>query len=864
MSQPLRVLLAEDVPTDAELESRALQRAGIDCIVQRVDTKEQFLAMIGEFRPDVILSDFSLPGFDGLTALAIARERRPDTPFIFVSGTIGEELAIESLKRGATDYILKANLVRLGPAVRRALQDAQERLARQAVERQLREARERFELFMRHLPGAAFIKDLEGRYQFVNQTWERVTGKTAEAAVGRTDHELWPQLAGQFQQNDRAVLETGEIVQAFETFPQSDGIHTFMVHRFPIRSDEGQPLLLGGISVDFTERLHQEEKIARLSRIQRVLSDINSIIVRVHDRGELFREACRVAVEDGGFRLAWVGLLDRQTLDVRPSVWRGEEGGFLRSLRLSARADVPQGRGVSGTAIRGRKPVVVNDVASDDRLVHRAETLRHGFRSFVVLPLMTGSEPVGALYLYTGETGYFDQDELKLLVELAGDISFALAYIEKEEKLNYLAYYDALTGLSNRHLFHEHVGQYLQSAHAEGGKVGLLVLDLLRFGIINDTFGRSAGDALLQEVADRLAKAMQESSQLARISADTFAVAVPAVKDEAQIAHVLEQILGTMNRPFTIEGQELAITVKCGLALSPGDGADAETLFRNAEAALKNAKDSREKYLFYAPQMNARVAERLALENRLRTAILEQQLVLYYQPKINLVTGKISGLEALLRWVSPDRGVIPPAEFIPILEETGMILEVGRQALTRAAADHAGWRGMGLQPPRVAVNVSAVQLHQKDFVDDVRIAVKSGGESGGYIDLEITESMIMDDIEGNIRKLAEIRAMGVGISLDDFGTGYSSLSHIAKLPVDSLKIDRTFIAAMVDSSEHMAIVTVVISLARALNLKVIAEGVETKEQANLLRLLRCDEMQGYLISAPLPPEQVERLLRDNG
>jgi EAL domain-containing protein (putative c-di-GMP-specific phosphodiesterase class I) len=303
---------------------------------------------------------------------------------------------------------------------------------------------------------------------------------------------------------------------------------------------------------------------------------------------------------------------------------------------------------------------------------------------------------------------------------------------------------------------------------------------------------------------------------------------VGGIRDVADVAYLLEKkLIAALAPPFIVDAQELHIPVKAGVALYPGDGRDVGTLCTNAEAALKNAKRRGERFLFYAPQMNARVAERLTLENQLRIAMQEEQFILYYQPKIDLATGGLSGMEALLRWASPELGLVSPDRFIPILEETGMILDIGRWALRKAISDHAGWCARGMVPPRVAVNVSVIQLRQEQFVADVRNAVESGGTSGRHIDLEITESMIMEDIAGSIQKLAEIRA--------------------------------SFIAAMSESSEHMAIVSAVISLARALNMKVVAEGVETQEQSNLLRLLRCDEAQGYLFYPALAPEMVERL-----
>ncbi|HSN40435.1 MAG TPA: EAL domain-containing protein [Burkholderiales bacterium] len=863
----LKILLVEDTPSDAELCMRELTRSGLDLVSRRVDTREMFEKALEQFIPDLILSDFSLSAsFDGLRALEIARNWSVEVPFIFVSGTIGEERAVEAMKRGATDDVIKDRLNRLVPVVERALKESRERLARKKAEQELDETRSRLDSVVSSLADVVWSMSASPcRLVYINQAAATVYGHPASDFL--EDSALWLEVVHSADRDEverlRQKALAGRPFDSEYRIAGPDGEVRWIHDRGrPVRDAGGTVVRIDGLARDITLRRMQQERIARLSRIHTVLSSINSIIVRVRERDELFREACRIAVEHGGFKLAWIGLLDRQTLDMRPKVWIGDEQGFLNRIRLSAREDVPQGRGVSGIAIRTCKPAVVNDVANDNRLVFREETLLGGFRSFVVLPLMIDSAPIGALYLYTGETGSFDPSELKLLVELAGDISFALEHIEKRERLDYLAYYDVLTGLPNRQLFYERTNQVLESAQQSGGKAALLVFDLQRFSVINDTLGRQAGDALLKLVAQRLQQALGDHGGIARISADIFAVALPDVREEADAAHVIEEkIMGWLEQPLSLEGGEaLRISLKCGVALFPADGGDTDRLFRNAEAALKKAKNSGEKYLFYAPRMNARVAERLSLENRLRIAVLEQQFVLHYQPKMNLVSRQVSGLEALLRWASPDLGLRPPAEFIPILEETGLILDVGRWALRKATADYLAWQAKGLHPPRIAVNVSALQLHHGRFVEDVRAAIDVDGAPCAHIDLEITETMLMEDVENSIRKLSAVRAMGVQLALDDFGTGYSSLSYIAKLPVSTLKIDRSFIATLTESPEHMAIVSAVLSLARALNLKVVAEGVETEEQANVLRLLNCHEIQGYLFSLPLPPEEVERLI----
>jgi EAL domain-containing protein (putative c-di-GMP-specific phosphodiesterase class I) len=328
----------------------------------------------------------------------------------------------------------------------------------------------------------------------------------------------------------------------------------------------------------------------------------------------------------------------------------------------------------------------------------------------------------------------------------------------------------------------------------------------------------------------------------------------------ALTGRVKQLLADAVSMPFDVAGKELRIAVTAGIALFPEDGKEAETLLRNAQAALQHAKAGGERYLFYKPQMNAASAELLSLENKLRQAVEDEQFVLHYQPKINLATRQISGFEALIRWNDPVSGLVPPDKFIPLLEETGLILEVGAWAIRKALADYHALYIRGLQPRRIAVNVSAIQLRQPDFVDVVSQTIRHSRSTPHGLDLEITESLIMYDIEENITKLKAIHDMGVNIAIDDFGTGYSSLAYLGRLPVDMLKIDRSFITAMTEETESMAIVSTIISLAHSLNLKVIAEGVETEEQTRFLKLLKCDEMQGYLFSRPLPLEQLSSLL----
>jgi len=328
-----------------------------------------------------------------------------------------------------------------------------------------------------------------------------------------------------------------------------------------------------------------------------------------------------------------------------------------------------------------------------------------------------------------------------------------------------------------------------------------------------------------------------------------------------EFARFIEKHLGEVyGEPFRVNDTELQISARVGIAIYPDNGADADTLFRNAEAALKKAKAGGERYLFYTETMNARVAEKLSLENKLRQALEKDEFVLYYQPKVDLETRSILGVEALIRWRSPELGLVPPMDFIPLLEETGLILQVGSWALRRAASDHRSWVEQGLKPLRVAVNVSPIQLRQRDFVRIVEQAIMEG-VAPVAIDLEITESLIMEDIQTNIEKLILLRKLGVQVAIDDFGTGYSSLSYLARLPVETLKIERSFVITMLEDPNTATLVQTMITLAHSFRLKVVAEGVDSEDQAKMLRLLRCDQMQGYLFSKPLPNDALVALLQ---
>ncbi|MEO8751223.1 MAG: EAL domain-containing protein [Casimicrobiaceae bacterium] len=658
-------------------------------------------------------------------------------------------------------------------------------------------------------------------------------------------------------------LLAGRTVHAFETrFKRKHGEVIWVSLGARLETDEGSGLryFLGSIQ-DITERKAQQEKIARLSRVYAVLSGINTLIVRVDDRRVLFAEACRIAIAEGKFSKAWIATVEPTTRALALMASEGFEAGFVERLLANLNATIGEGRSLTSRAVISRKLAVSNDIRNDADIRERETILTTGSRAMAALPLVIRGEAVGVMLLHVEETNFFDEEEVRLLTELAGDIAFALDHLEKVERADYLALYDQLTGLPNRRLFCDRLDQMVSGVSANKPNVAVACVDIDRLAMINESYGRNGGDTLLSDLAERLVSIFSQIGTVARIGGDQFAVAVPGNWDAVAIARGRETFYPALFAlPFVIAGQELQIAGAVGLAFAPADGVNADALIGNAEAALARAKADGERMLLYNAEMNARVTNTLELENRLRKAIERNEFVLHYQPKVELEHRTIVGVEALIRWQSPDLGLVPPLEFISLLEQTGMIIEVGAWALRRAALDHRAWVEAGLAAPRVAVNVSAVQLRQKDFVRHVRQAIDEGVTPPG-IDLEITESLVMTDILGNVEKLKEVRDLGTSIAIDDFGTGYSSLAYLAKLPVQALKIDRSFIITMLKDPATMALVQTIISLAHTLRLKVVAEGVDEEEQANMLRLLRCDEMQGYLFSKPLPFAEMTALLK---
>jgi diguanylate cyclase (GGDEF)-like protein/PAS domain S-box-containing protein len=826
---------------------------GDDYDVLKAETPEHALNVI-ERQPDVavVISDQRMPGMSGDELLSRMSEWS-DATRVMVTGYADLGAVIRAVNRGKIfAYVTKPwDSQELLLTIQKSVEHF-ELLRALAHERQL------LEDLMNNTPDAIYFKNPEFRFQRVNLACARRLDLANPAlAVGRRLGELGadPEQAKSVEREEAAVLSEGTTASDLVRREDSSaGRRFYSTTLAAVRGTSGRIQGLVGISRDVTAREETERALRRLTHVRTILGAVNSAIVRVKDRDALIQETCRIAVEDGGLLAGAILELDSQ----RPVVASAAAEGLGEAIGVLLRSGTAAETTWSPAAvIQNRRASIVSDLTTSGASPLSQLLLENGGQALGFFPLVAGERVKGVFVLVARQADFFDSEEVRLLSELGDNVASALDHIEKSARLDFLAYYDELTGLPKRNLLLDRLSQLLHGRSSGEGRLAIVLVDVSRFRHVNDTLGRGGGDELLFQISKRLTKILDDRDTLARFDSNAFAVLVAACGEESDLAAYIERkILGGLNAPFTIRETELRIAVRVGAAVFPSDATDAEGLLRNAEAALDDARRKAQRYLFYAPNMNARRGEKLTLETKLRRALDEQQFLLHYQPKVDLKTGRVVGLEALLRWRDPERGLISPAEFIPVLEETGLILDVGNWVLDAAAAQYASWRAEGLSPPRVAANVSGVQVAQRNFVQHVEAALARHPSARDGLDLELTESVLVEDLAGNIEKLRALKEQGVCIAVDDFGTGYSSLGYLSRLPIDALKIDRSFIVRMTNDAQDMTIVTTIISLARSLELKVIAEGVETAEQARLLTLVRCDQIQGYLIARPEPPETV--------
>ena len=618
------------------------------------------------------------------------------------------------------------------------------------------------------------------------------------------------------------------------------------------------------------EKARIEEQKERLTRMFAALSATNEAIMRAKSRSELFELVCEAAAHGGKFTSTSIGLVQAGDDFLAIAAASGPMAAGSRRARLSVREDYPEGRGISGIAFRTGKPCISNDYLADPRGAVFHESIRNdGASAVAAFPLFNRAEPIGILLFCAAEKGAFTPGSVDLLQRIADNIAFALDNFDRaeektraDERIEYLAAHDSLTGLPNRDMFNRLLHSAMAEAWRRQLQFALLFIDLDRFKIINDSLGHEAGDALLAEIASRLRLNLGSGDIVARLGGDEFVVILEHSAERCDIESVTRKLLAAVSEPVRLSGHECHATASIGIAMFPDHGSDVHTLTKNADMAMYLAKeDGKNNFRFFTQEVKMQSIERLTLENCLRQALARDEFSLHYQPKVDLATGQITGVEALLRWTHAEHGMLPPGQFIPLAEETGLIVPIGRWALQEACAQNMAWQRRGLRPVSMAVNLSPRQFIDENLLQDIDEALASSGMSPVLLQIEVTESMMMRDVPRAIRVLDAIRSRGIRIAIDDFGTGYSSMSLMKQFPIDTLKIDRSFVRDLPDDTEDRAIAQAIISMGQALGMTIVAEGVETVAQETFLRAHGCDEMQGFLFSRPLAAEALADLLR---
>lgn len=597
---------------------------------------------------------------------------------------------------------------------------------------------------------------------------------------------------------------------------------------------------------DITARLANEKLLIRLNRLYEVLSRINNLVVRIQDADTLYKEVCSILVNYGQFKLAWIGCVDLNTKTIKPKAYVGDKR-YLKNIVVSIEADKPQGNGPSGIAIRENRIVVCNNIINSPIMSPwREQAKKSNFHSSITVPInLIDTKGVSkVLKAYSDEIDYFDEKEVNLFEEIASDIAYALDFIEKSKKVAFLSSFDPLTSLPNRIMF----GYNIESFIKRKKDFAVLICDINNFTAINNKYGYIRGDYIIKTIAKSVLE-LDRIYYAARTGSDEFGFIVNTTSKEEllKIADSIERKIESLNF-----GIDFSISFSIGVSIYPTDGSTQDGLITNAQIALTQAKKNKLFINFYQKNSNLQIQKTLELQSKLKNAVRNNEFVLYYQPKLSLNDLRIHSVEALLRWHSKD-GVILPSEFIPTLEETNLIIEVGYKIFQQAINQIKIWQKKGFEIS-IAVNVSPIQLSDDNFLKTILQMIDSSNVDKNLIEIEITESTLIKHLD----KLTKLNKNGIKIFIDDFGTGYSSLSYLKEVSINGIKIDIAFIKEMFEKKNYEILKTI-INLSKILNLKTIAEGVETQEQLKALKSLNCDEVQGFLIAKPDLPINIEHM-----
>jgi diguanylate cyclase (GGDEF)-like protein len=813
-----RILVVDDNQANQQVAIGMLERLG--CRVDIAASGEEAIEAVGRGSYSLVLMDCQMPGMDGYEATARIRAMEggeSHLPIVALTANVREGDNDKCLAAGMDDYLpkpLKLDVLR-AKLQQWVIPQSDEPMAAHAAAGNGRIDREVFSE-LRESVGETFSKIIE---YFLEDT--PVSLRAMHEAVASRNAQVLADSAHSVKGSamNFGANKLANLCRKLEELGRSGSIDgaTELLQSVASEYEMVKSVLRHEVEPDKGSPLHDNKEQSR-------------VLIVDDDRG--MRIALRDVLENDGYQIQEaadgaqaVAICERSMPDlVLMDAVMPLMDGFTACARIRA---MPSAKNI---------PVMIITALEDEHSIERA--FKSGATDYIPKPV------------------HFSV----LRQRVARMVTAGRA----EKRIRRLAYHDGLTGLANRASFHEYLEEQLERARPDGEMLAVLFLDLDRFKIVNDTLGHDVGDLLLKAVADRLLRCVRGGDLVARLGGDEFTVVLDDIRSSAVVSGVAGKICNALSKPFAFMGREVYVTTSIGIALYPADGRDVGTLTKRADTAMFSAKEQGSKYQFYEHDMESAIVRRLEVDSDLRKALVRNELVVYYQPQADLKTGDIVGIEALVRWQHPEQGLIPPSEFIPVAEETGLIEEVGEWVLRHACAQLQSWQQQGFPPMRVAVNLSGRQLENEGLAECVKAVLDETGLPPNLLELEITESSLMKRTEDVVLILHRLKEMGIKLAIDDFGTGHSSLSYLKRFPIDMLKIDRSFVSDLTINSDDSAIITAIIALARSLQLKVIAEGVETKEQKTFLIEQGCDLMQGYYLSKPMPADVFERQFLNQG